>query len=380
MDYRLRSDHELIQSTVREFAQTKVAPLAKRIDKEDWWPETLVPEMGRLGLLGVVAPHELGGAGLDTVSWAIVMEELAKASGGVALSVAAHNSLGTGHILLHASSDQKRRFIPDLASGRKIAAWGLTESVSGSDAGALQTTARREGDGWTLDGSKAFITNGHTASTFVILANANPANGTRGITAFIVERGTKGLTLGRKEDKLGCRGSPTSQLFFEDLHVPDMQRIGPVGDGFRQAMVVLDGGRIGIGAMALGLGTAALDRSVDYAKERRQFTVPIAQHQAIQWKIADMATRLDAARLLIHKAATLRDEGKPFGLDASVAKLFASEAAMFATREAIQIHGGNGYITDYEVERFYRDAKLCEIGEGTSEVQRMVIAKHLGVR
>lgn len=380
MDYRLQSHHELIRDTVREFARSKVLPLAKKIDREDWWPDVLVPDLAGLGLMGVTVPADLGGSGLDTVSWALVMEELSKASGGLALSVAAHNSLGTGHIVLHGSDAQKRKYVPDLASGRKIGAWGLTEPDSGSDSGALKTVAKQEGDTWVLNGSKQFITNGHIAHTFVILANTDPSKGTKGITAFILEKGMKGFTVGKKEDKMGCRGSPTSQLFFEDVRIPDANRIGAVGDGFRQAMVVLDGGRIGIGAMALGLGQAALDRSIDYAKTRKQFGGPIAQHQAIQWKLADMGTRLDAARLLIHKAATKRDQGLPFGQDASVAKLFASEATAFATREAIQIHGGNGFIVDYEVERFYRDAKLCEIGEGTSEVQRMVIARHIGVR
>lgn len=380
MDYRLQSDHELIRKTVRDFARTKVAPLAAKIDREDWWPDVLVPELAGLGLWGVTVPAELGGAGLDTVSWSIVMEELSKVSGSLALSVAAHNSLGMGHIVQHASDEQKRKYVPDLATGKKLAAWALTEPGSGSDSAALKTVAKREGDGWILDGSKQFITNGHVASTFVILANTDPSKGNKGITAFILEKGTKGFTLGKKEDKMGCRGSPTSQLFFDHVKVSDAQRIGAVGEGFRQAMVILDGGRIGIGAMALGLGRAALEKSVAYAKERKQFGVPIGQHQAIQWKIADMATRLDASALLILKAATRRDQGIPYGLDASVAKLTASEAAAFACREAIQIHGGNGFIVDYEVERYYRDAKLCEIGEGTSEVQRIVIAKHLGVR
>lgn len=380
MEYRLSGDHELVRSTVREFASSKIAPLARRIDQEDWWPDVLVPELAKLGLLGVNVPQELGGAGMDTLSWAIVMEELAKASGGLALSVAAHNSLGTGHIATHGSPEQKRTYVPDLASGRKLASWGLTEPGSGSDSGALATRATKQGDHWLLNGSKQFITNGHVASTFVILANTDPSKGVKGITAFILEKGTKGFTVGKKEDKMGCRGSPTSQLFFENVAVPDANRIGGVGDGFRQAMVILDGGRIGIGAMALGLGQAALERSLAYAKERTTFGVPIGHHQAIQQKLADMATRLDAARLLIHKAATRKDAGLPYGEAASVAKLFASEAAMYACREAIQIHGGNGYIVDYDVERYYRDAKLCEIGEGTSEVQRMVIAKHIGVR
>lgn len=380
MDYRLGSQHELIRQTVQEFARTKVAPLAKKIDREDWWPEPLVPELAALGLWGATVDPELGGAGLDTVSWAIIMEEMSKASGSLALSLAAHNSLGLGHINIHASPEQKKKYVPDLASGRKLAAWALTEPGSGSDSGALATTARRDGDGWRLDGAKQFITNGHIASTFVILAKTDPKLGNRGITAFIVEKGMKGFTLGKKEDKMGCRGSPTSQLFFDGTHVPDANRIGPVNDGFRQAMVVLDAGRIGIASMALGLGTAAFERSVAYAKQRQQFGKPISEHQAIQFKLADMNTRLDAARLLILKAASRRDQGLSFGQEAAVAKLTASEAASWVCREAIQIHGGNGYIADYEVERYYRDAKLCEIGEGTSEVQRMVIAKHIGAR
>lgn len=380
MDYRLTPEHELVRKTVRDFVQSRLAPLARRIDREDYWPQELVPELARLGLLGVTVPSDLGGAGLDTISWALVMEELAKASGGVALSVAAHNSLCTGHIMLHASPAQKQKFVPDLAQGRKMGAWALTEAGSGSDSAGLETVARRDGDGWTLQGSKQFITNGHVAGTFVVLAKTDSSKGRRGISAFIVDRIAKGLQVGKKEDKMGCRGSPTSQLFFEDCHVPAGNLIGREGEGFAQAMQVLDGGRVGIGAMAVGLGQAALDRSVQYAKDRRQFGVPIGHHQAIQWKVADMATRLDAARLLVWKAAARRDQGLPFGQDASVAKLFASEVAMEATREAIQVHGGNGFIADYDVERFYRDAKLCEIGEGTSEVQRMVIGKHLGLR
>lgn len=380
MDYRLTPEHDLIRKTVNEFAQTRVAALARKIDQEDYWPQELVPEVARLGLWGVMVPTEYGGAGLDTMSWSIVMEELSKASGSLALSLAAHNSLGTGHILLHGSAEQKKTFLPDLATGRKLAAWALTEPTSGSDSAGLQTVARRKGEGWVLSGSKQFITNGHVANTFVVMAKTSPERGTKGISAFILDRKTDGFEVGKKEDKMGCRGSPTSQLFFDECPVPAQNLIGNPGEGFVQTMRVLDGGRIGIAAMALGLGQAALDRSIAYAKERKQFGQPIAHHQAIQWKLADMATRLDAARLLIRKAAWRRDQGLPFGQDASTAKLFASEAAMDATREAIQVHGGNGFIVDYDVERFYRDAKLCEIGEGTSEVQRMVIAKYLGLR
>lgn len=381
MDYRPTSEHELLRKTVREFAQREIAPLARKIDRDDWWPDELVPKMARLGLLGVTVPQELGGAGLDTVSYALVIEEIARVSGSVALSVAAHNSLGTQHLLREGTQEQVRRFVPPLAKGEHLGAWALTEPSSGSDAAGLQTTATRKGKGWTLNGQKQFITNGHIAHTFTVMAKTDPSQGIRGITAFIVDRDTKGFLVGKKEDKMGCRGSPTSQLYFDDCWVPDDRVLGAkLGEGFTGAMKTLDAGRISIGAMALGLGEAAYAKSVEYAKTRNAFGGPIAKLEAVQWKIADMRTRLDAARLLINKAATRKDQGEPFGLDASVAKLFASEVGTWATSQAIQIHGGNGYIVDYEVERYFRDAKLCEIGEGTSEVQRMVIAKHLGLR
>lgn len=381
MDYRPSSEHELLRQTVREFAQREIAPLAKKIDQEDWWPDALVPKMADLGLLGVTVPEDLGGAGLDTVSYALVVEEIARVSGSVALSVAAHNSLGTQHIYREGTKEQVREFVPPLASGKRLGAWALTEPNAGSDAASLETVARRDGQGWRLSGQKQFITNGHIAHTFTVMAKTDPAKGVRGITAFIVDRDTKGLLIGKKEDKLGCRGSPTSQLYFDDCFVPDSRVLGnKLGEGFTGAMKTLDAGRISIGAMALGLGEAAYHKSVEYARSRQAFGAPIGRHQAIQWKIADMRTKLDAARLLILKAATLKDQGEAFGQAAATAKLFASEAAMNATSQAIQVHGGNGYIVDYEVERYFRDVKLCEIGEGTSEVQRLVLAKYLGLR
>lgn len=381
MDFRPTPEHELLRRTVREFAEREIRPLAKRIDHDDWWPDELVPKMAELGLLGVTVPEPLGGAGLDTVSYATVVEEISRVSGSVGLSVAAHNSLGTQHIARAGTPRQVQTFVPPLAKGKKLGAWALTEPSSGSDAASLRTEAKREGDGWSLTGQKQFITNGHIAHTFTVMAKTDPAKGVAGITAFIVDRGTKGFTIGKKEDKLGCRGSPTSQLYFDECWVHEDRVLGEsLGVGFTGAMQTLDAGRISIGAMALGLGEAAYEKSVEYAKTRHAFGGPIAKHQAIQWKIADMRTRLDAARLLIHQAATLKDEGRPFGKEAAAAKLVASEVGMWATSEAIQIHGGNGYIVDYEVERYFRDVKLCELGEGTSEVQRMVIAKHLGLR
>ena len=383
MDFRPTPDQELIRSTVREFARAEVAPLASRIDGEDWWPEPLVPRLAELGLLGMTVAEKHGGSGLDTVAYNLAIEELAKVSGSLALSVAAHNGLGVSHIYKQGTPEQVRTYIPDLASGRKIGAWALTEPGAGSDAAGLKAVAVRDGDGWSLTGEKQFITNGHVAGTFTLMAKTDPKKGAAGITAFIASRGAKGLRLGKKEDKLGMRGSITSQIYLEELHVPDADVIGGkagVGQGFEGSMKTLDAGRIAIGSLALGLAEGAYEASLRYAKERRQFGKPIADHQAIQWKLADMATGIEAARLLIWKAATRKDQELPFTQEASMAKLYASEVAMKVTTDAIQVHGGNGYIRDYGVERMFRDAKLCEIGEGSSEVQRMILAKGLGLR
>lgn len=377
---QLTSEQRLVRDTVRQFAQTEVRKIARRMDEEDWWPAEIVPKMGALGLMGLTVPEDLGGAGMDTYSAALAIEELARESGSLCLSVSAHNSLSTGHILTMGSDEQKQRWVPRLAKGEFVGAWALTEPQSGSDAASIQTTAERDGDEYVLDGQKQFCTNGHIADTIVVMAKTDPKAGVDGISAFVVEKDTDGMKLGNKEDKLGCRGSPTSQIYIDDCRVSADNRLGNEGEGFTGAMRTLDAGRIFIGAMALGLGEAALAKSLEYSQDRKQFGVPIAKHQAIQWKLADMATQLQAARLLIHKAAALRDAGEDFTLAASMAKLFASEAAMAATTEAIQVHGGNGYITDYEVERYFRDVKICEIGEGSSEVQRMVIAKQYGLR
>ena len=367
---------------MREFAETEVAAIAQKMDEEDWWPEELVPKMASLGMMGMTVAEEHGGSGLDTVAYNIAIEEIARVSGSLSLSLAAHNGLGISHIYGQGTPEQIEKYVPPMARGEHIGAWALTEPGAGSDAAGLQTTAVRDGDGWVLNGNKQFITNGHIADTFTIMAKTDPDKGARGITAFIASKDDKGLVLGSKEDKLGMRGSITSQISFDDLYVPDEQVIGGeagIGQGFIGTMKTLDAGRIAIGSLALGLAQGAYDASLAYAKERRQFGQPIANNQAIQWKLADMATQIDAARLLLQRAAVLKDAGLPFTQEASMGKLYASEVGMWATTQAIQIHGGNGYTKDYPVERMFRDVKLCEIGEGSSEVQRMVIAKTLGL-
>lgn len=367
---------------MREFAETEVAAIAAKMDADDWWPSEMVPRLSEMGLMGMTVAAEHGGTGLDTVSYNIAIEEIARVSGSLSLSLAAHNGLGISHIYGQGTSDQIAKYVPDMAQGKKIGAWCLTEPGAGSDAAGLQTLAVRDGDGWRINGQKQFITNGHIADTFTIMAKTDPSKGAKGITAFIAEKDDKGIACGVKEDKLGMRGSITSQISFDDLWVADDRVIGGdagIGQGFIGTMKTLDAGRIAIGSLALGLAQGALDASIAYAKERKQFGKPIGSNQAIQWKLADMATEIDAARLLLQRAAVLKDQGKPFTQEASMGKLYASEVGMRATTEAIQIHGGNGYTKDYPVERMFRDVKLCEIGEGSSEVQRMIIAKTLGL-
>lgn len=380
MDFQHTPEQQLVRQTMREFAETEVAAVAQRMDEEDWWCDTLVPRMAELGLLGMTVKAEHGGAGLDTVSYNIAIEEIARVSGSLALSLAAHNGLGISQIYTQGSDEQRERYVRPMAQGKKIGAWCLTEPTAGSDAAGLETRAVRDGDGWRIDGNKQFITNGHIAEVFTIMAKTDPKAGPRGITAFVAEKGAKGLQLGKKEDKLGMRGSITSALYFEDLWVPDDAMVGSLGEGFVGTMKTLDAGRIAIGSLALGLAQGAFDASLAYAQERKQFGKPISANQAIQWKLADMATQIDAARLLLTRAANLKDQGKPFTREASMGKLYASEVGMWVTTQAIQVHGGNGYTKDYPVERMFRDVKLCEIGEGSSEVQRMVIAKTLGLR
>jgi alkylation response protein AidB-like acyl-CoA dehydrogenase len=368
-------EQRLIHRTVREFAARELRPNARKWDADNAFPLQLVPKIASLGLWGMTVPADEGGSGIDTVGMALAIEALAWGDGGIALSVAAHNSLCTGHIARFGSPAQHRTYLPRLASGEALGAWCLTEPGAGSDAAALATRAERRGDRWILDGTKVFVTQGGVAGVYVVMARTDPAAGRRGISAFIVERGTPGLRVGKHEDKLGMRSSDTAEVIFEECAVPGTQLIGAPGEGYEQAMRVLEGGRIGIGALALGLGRAALDASLEYARGRKAFGRPIGDLQAIQWMLADMATELDAAEVLVMDAASKAARGEPYRLAASMGKLYASEAATRAANRAVQIHGGYGFIKEYPVERIYRDVKLCEIGEGTSEVQRLIIAR-----
>lgn len=374
MRFELTESQRLVYRAVEEFAARQVRPRAADWDREGRFPHEVIPQLAELGLLGLQVPEEYGGSGLDAVSAAVAVERIAWADGSLALTVASHNSLCTAHILLFGREEQKRRYLPRLARGEALGAWCLTEPHAGSDAAALQTRADRRGDRYVLNGTKAFVTQGSVAGVYVVLARTG-GEGPGGVTAFVVERGAPGLRVGKKEEKLGLRASDTAEVVFEDVEVPEENRLGAEGEGYAQAMRVLEGGRIGIGAMAVGIGRAALEAAVEYAKTRRAFGQPIAQFQAIQWMLADSAVELDAAWLLVLRAAWLVDQGLPFRKEASMAKLYASEAAHRATDRALQVHGGYGYIREYAVERYYRDVRLCEIGEGTSEIQRLIVAK-----
>jgi alkylation response protein AidB-like acyl-CoA dehydrogenase len=378
MDFDFSEHHALLRKTVRDFARSEVAPHARKWDEEERFPKEIVPKLADLGLLGIRIPEEYGGSGMDTTSYAICVEEIARVDGSLALTVASHNGLGTGHILSFGTEAQKKKYLPKAAKGEWLAAWALTEPGSGSDSAGLATTARRDGDAWVLNGTKMFITQGSVGGFCVVLARTNPnASKQKGISAFVVEHGTPGFDSSKHLLKLGCRSSDTAELTFENCRVDDSNRVGEVDHGFIDTMKILDRGRISIAAMSLGLGFGALEMGVSYAKDRKQFGKPIADFQAIQWMIADCKTELDAAALLTYRAAWLADNGKPFSREASIAKLYASEAATRACNKSLQIHGGYGYTREFAVERHLRDAKICEIGEGTSEVQRMVIAKHL---
>jgi hypothetical protein len=371
------SENPLVRSTARDFAERVVRPVVMKYDESQEFPLDLMRQLGAMGFLGAMVPGEYGGADLSPLDFVALVEELARVDPSLALGVCAHNGLCLGHLLLFGTEEQKHRFLPDLCSGNKLGGWGLTEPGSGSDSAGMLTTATRQGNDWILNGSKAFITHGSVGSTFVVLAVTGKAKGRSTISAFIVERGTPGFGTGKKENKLGMRASDTATLLLEDVRIPSSNLIGAEGDGFRQAMAVLDGGRIGIAALGVGLAQGALDAAIRYAKERRQFGKPLAEFQAIQWKLADMATEIHAARLLTRHAAVLKMQNEDTTLAASQAKLYASEVATRAANEAVQIHGGYGFIKEFPVEKFYRDVKLLTIGEGTSEVQRMIIAKHL---
>ncbi|HZP05996.1 MAG TPA: acyl-CoA dehydrogenase [Terracidiphilus sp.] len=373
----LTEDQEHLRREIREFAAREIAPHVAAWDEASEFPLAAIKKLGELGLLGIIIPQEYDGAGLGYVDYVLAIEELSAVDGSIGLTVAAHNSLGTNHIFLAGNETQKRKYVPPLASGKQLAAWGLTEPGSGSDASNARTTAEKKGDRYVLNGNKTFITNGRYADVIVVIAVTDKNKGTHGLSAFVVEKGTKGFRAGKKENKLGLRASDTSELIFEDCEIPAENLLGAEGEGFVDAMRVLDGGRISIAALALGIGRGALDAALKYVKDRRQFGKAIAEFQGIQWKLADLATELDAARLLTQRAAVLKDAGRKVTRESSMAKLFASEMAVRICNDAVQLFGGYGFIKDYPVEKFYRDVKLCTIGEGTSEIQRMVIAREI---
>ena len=375
--FALTDEQEQLRKEIRDFAAREIAPNVMRWDEASEFPHEVVRKLGEMGLMGVIFPVELGGAGLGYVDYALAVEELSAVDGSIGIIVASHNSLCSNHIFVAGNEAQKSKYIPLLASGKWLGAWGLTEPGSGSDAGSARTSAVRKGDRWLLNGNKTFITNGHYADISVIIAVTDKSQGTRGLSAFVVEKGTPGFRPGKKENKLGLRASDTSELIFEDCEIPAENLLGKEGEGFIDSMRVLDGGRISIAALSLGIGRGAYDAARSYVKQRHQFGKAISEFQGIQWKLADMATQLDAARLLTLRAAVMKDAGQKTTLESSMAKLMASEVAVKVCDEAVQLHGGYGFIKDYPVEKFYRDVKLCTIGEGTSEIQRLIIAREI---
>jgi butyryl-CoA dehydrogenase len=377
MDFELTEEQRMFRRMVRDFGEKEIAPRAEEIDETDRFPDDLFRRMGELGILGLPFPEEYGGSGGEYTSMVIALEEIARVSGSMAITLDAHTSLCCEPIYLFGTEEQKRKYLVPLARGEKIGAFGLTEPQAGSDAGATRTLAVRDGDEWVINGQKNFITNGSIADVVVITAKTDPEKGARGISSFIVEKGTPGFQPGRDEKKMGLKGSVTSELFFEDCRIPADNLVGKENEGFKQFLVTLDAGRVAISAMAVGLAQGAYERAVAYAQERVQFGQPIAKFQAVQWMIADMATEIEAARLLVQRAAWMRERGMRFTKEAAMAKLFATDMSERACRKAIQIHGGYGYMQEYEVERMYRDQRLCAIGEGTNEIQRLVIARQV---
>lgn len=377
MDFEYSETHELIRETARKFAEERLAPDAVERDEKEIFPTQAVKELGELGFMGMMVPEKWGGAGLDVISYAIAVEEISRVDASVGVILSVNNSLVCYGINEYANEDQKQRYLRDLASGKKLGAFALSEPEAGSDASNQHTVADKDGEFYVLNGTKNWITNGSTADITVVMATTDKSKGSKGISTFIVEKGTPGFTFGHKEKKLGIRSSDTVSLSFQDCRVPSINRIGPEGDGFKFAMRTLEGGRIGIASQALGIAQGCLDASLRYAKERKAFDKPIAELQAIQFKLADMATNIEAARMMILQACSLKQAGKPYGREAAMAKLFASKIAVQSALEAIQIHGGYGYVREYLVERYLRDSKITEIYEGTSEIQRLVIARSL---
>ncbi|MEN3338658.1 MAG: hypothetical protein V7647_2334 [Acidobacteriota bacterium] len=377
VDLRLSDDQNLLRASVREFAETEMRPHVMEWDEAQHFPMDLLPRLADLGLMGIQFAEEYGGAGMSAVDYCICIEELARVCPAISLSVAAHNGLCSSHIAMFGTEAQKARYLPPLVRGEVLGAWGLTEAGAGSDAAGMKSTAVRDGDGWRLNGSKNFITHGSIGGVMVVVAVTDRAKGHRGISAFIVEHGTPGMSAGKKENKLGMRASDTSEVIFVDCRIPAADRLGAEGEGFINTLQVLDAGRIGIAALSVGLAQGAYEAARNYAKERRQFGQPIAAFQAIQWKLADNATRIEAARLLTYRAAYLKDRGQRMTRESAMAKLFASEIAVKAADDCVQIHGGYGFVKDYPAEKYFRDVKLLTIGEGTSEIQRLVIARQL---
>src|SRR4051794_21600196 len=377
MDFRPTDEQALLRSTVREFAEAEIRPHVMEWDTAQAFSPDLWPKLASLGLTGIQFPEEYGGSAMSAVDYCICIEELARVCPGVALSVAAHNGVCSAHIAMFGTAEQKQRFLPRLMNGEAIGAWGLTEAGAGSDAAAMRTVAVRQGDSWVINGAKVFITHGKVGSVMVAMAVSDRTRGHRGVSAFVVEHGTAGMTAGKKEDKLGMRASDTSEVIFQDCRVPGGQLLGDEGQGFINTLQVLDAGRIGIAALSVGLAQGAYEAALRYAKERRQFGQPIAAFQAIQWKLADNAVRIEAARLLTYRAAFLKDLGVRTTRESSMAKLYSSEIAVKAADDCVQIHGGYGFVKDYPAEKYFRDVKLLTIGEGTSEIQRLVIARQL---
>jgi len=377
IDFELTDDMKMLKQSVRDFAVAEILPEVMKYDEAQEFPNSIIRSMGELGFLGAAVPAEYGGAGLSPVHFAIIMEEISRVDPSVGLTLAAHSGLCVQHILLHGNEKQKRQYLPTLATGAALGSWCLTEPGSGSDASGMKTTAVRNGDSYVITGNKVFITNGSHATTYVVMAKTDTTKGNKGISAFVVERSWKGVSVGKKENKLGMRASDTVSMMFDEVSVPKENLIGNEGDGFAQALVVLDSGRIGIAALSVGLAQGAFDAAVKYSKERVAFGKTISEFQGIQFKLADMATEIQGARLLTYRAAMAKQNGESINLLAAQAKLFASEVAGRTANEAVQIHGGYGFIKDFPVEKFYRDAKVLTIGEGTSEVQKMVIARNL---
>lgn len=377
LNFEPSETQNLVAQSARDFAEQYIRPGAAQWDETQEFPVEVFKKAGEYGFMGVLVPESLGGSGMGYHEYVAIIEEISKVDPSIGLSVAAHNSLCTNHILSFGNDEQLQRWIPKLATGEWIGAWGLTEHNTGSDAGGMNTTARKDGDFWVLNGAKNFITHGISGDVAVVIARTGEKGDSRGMTAFVIEKGTAGFSSGKKENKLGMRASETAELIFQDCRIPDENRLGPVGDGFIQSMKILDGGRISIGALSLGIGKGAYEAALQYSKEREQFGKPISAFQGISFKLAEMATEIEAAELLVHKAASLKNQGKPVTLQSAMAKMYASEMCVRVSNEAVQIHGGYGYTKDFPAEKFYRDSKLCTIGEGTTEIQKVVIAKNI---